>query len=188
MAKRNIGKSFHIYPMPVVIAGTVADGRRNFMTVAWVTKLNSDPPMIGLCVARKQHTARGIQQTGEFSVNIPSVDQATLVDYCGLVSGRDEDKAAHVEVFEGALKSAPMVRQCPLTMECRLSQTVELPGSFLFIADVVNVYASESILTDDAVDAVKLRPFVLTMPGASYRALGEEVGRAWEIGKSPLQK
>jgi flavin reductase (DIM6/NTAB) family NADH-FMN oxidoreductase RutF len=55
MAKKNIGKSFNIYPMPVVIVGTVTDGRPNFMTAAWVTKLNSDPPLVGLSLGRKQH-------------------------------------------------------------------------------------------------------------------------------------
>ena len=188
MAKRHIGSSFNIYPMPVVIAGAVTDGRPNFMTVAWLTKLSYSPPLIGLCMARKQHTAKGIQQTGEFSVSIPSVRQAVLVDYCGLVSGREEDKAAQVEIFEGALTSAPMVRQCPLTMECRLSQTVELPSGFFFIGEVINVYASESVLTDGAVDVVKLRPIVLTMPSASYWDLGEVVGKAWEIGKPLIQK
>jgi flavin reductase (DIM6/NTAB) family NADH-FMN oxidoreductase RutF len=188
MAKRNIGSSFNIYPMPVVIAGTVTDGRPNFMTAAWVTKLNSDPPLLGLCVARKQHTAKGIRESGEFSVSVPGVDQAMLADYCGLVSGRDQDKTSHIEVFGGALRSAPMVRQCPLTMECRLTQTVELPGDFLFIGEVINVYASESVLTDGAVDVAKLHPFALTLPDKSYWALGEKVGQAWEIGKSLLQE
>ena len=187
MAKKNIGKQFNIYPMPVVIVGTVTDDRPNFMTAAWVTKLNSDPPLLGLSLGRKQHTAKGIQQNGQFSVSFPSVDQAVLADYCGLVHGYDEDKAAHIDVFGGALESAPMVRQCPLNLECRLTQTVELPKDLFFIGEVVNVYASEGILTEGKVDPLKLRPFVLTMPGNSYWALGEHVGEAWSIGKALLR-
>jgi flavin reductase (DIM6/NTAB) family NADH-FMN oxidoreductase RutF len=185
MAKRNIGRSFNIYPMPVVIVGTVTDGRPNFMTAAWITKLNTDPPLVGLSLSRKQHTAKGIQQTGQFSVSCPSVDQAVLADYCGLVHGYEEDKSVHVDIFRGALDFAPMVRQCPLTMECHLTQTVELPKDFLFIGEVANVYASEGILTaEGTVDATKLRPFVLTMPGNAYWALGEYVGEAWSIGEA----
>ena len=111
MAKKNIGRSFNIFPMPVVIVGTVTDGKPNFMTAAWVTKLNSDPPLLGLSLGRKQHTAKGIEQTQEFSVSFPSVDQVMLTDYLGLVHGYEEDKAAHVDMFRGALKSAPMVRR-----------------------------------------------------------------------------
>jgi len=188
MPKKNIGKSFDIYPMPVVIVGTMTDGRPNFMTAAWVTKLNSDPPLVGISMGHKQHTARGIQQTGQFSVSCPSVDQAVLADYCGLVHGYEEDKSAHIDIFRGALEAAPMVRQCPLSMECRLNRTVDLPKDFFFIGEVVNVYATEAVLTDGQVDVTKLRPFVLTMPGNSYWALGARLGDAWSIGKALLKR
>ncbi|MFH0915853.1 MAG: flavin reductase family protein [bacterium] len=184
MAKKNIGKSFNIYPMPVVIVGAVVDGKPNFMTAAWFTKLNSDPPLVGLSLGRKQYTAKGIQQTGHFSLSCPSVDQAVLVDYLGLVHGSEENKAAQVDIFQGALESAPMVGQCPVALECRLTQTVELPQDYFFIGEVANVYANEAVLTEGKVDSTKLRPFVLTMPGNAYWALGEYIGEAWSIGKA----
>jgi flavin reductase (DIM6/NTAB) family NADH-FMN oxidoreductase RutF len=183
MAKKNIGKQFDIFPMPVVIVGTVTDGRPNFMTAAWLTKLNSSPPMVGVSLGEHQHTAKGIRQTGEFSISYPSVEQAVLADYLGLVHGYEEDKTEHLQVFSGSLESAPMVRECPVNLECRLVQTVELPHDFLFIGEVLNVYARESVLTDGKIDPVKLRPFVLTMPGNAYWALGEYLGPAWGIGK-----
>jgi flavin reductase (DIM6/NTAB) family NADH-FMN oxidoreductase RutF len=186
MARKNIGTSFNIYPMPVVIIGTVTDDRPNFMTAAWVTKLNSDPPLLGLSLGHKQHTAKGIIQTGQFSVNYPGIDQAVLADYCGLVHGYDEDKSAHIDIFTAGLESAPMVRQCPVTLECTLMHTVELPKDYFFIGEVMGVYASESVLTDGRIDPLKLRPFVLTMPGNTYWALGEPVGEAWSIGKALL--
>ena len=187
MAKKNIGKSFNILPMPVVIVGTITDGKPNFMTAAWITKLNSDPPLLGVSLGRRQHTAKGIEQSQEFSVSFPSVDHVMLADYLGLVHGYEEDKAAHVDIFRGALESAPMVRQCPLTMECRLVQKVELPKDYFFIGEVANVYASETVLTNNKVDPAKLRPFVLTMPSNTYWALGEPVGTAWSIGKAMLK-
>jgi flavin reductase (DIM6/NTAB) family NADH-FMN oxidoreductase RutF len=183
MAKKNIGRSFNIYPMPVVIVGTITDERPNFMTAAWLTKLNSDPPLLGISLGHAQHTARGIKQSEEFSINFPSVDQMVLTDYCGLVHGWDEDKTSHLDIFHGVLKSAPMVSQCPLTMECRLTQTVDLPKDYFFIAEVVGTYAEEGILADGQVDPVKLRPFVLTMPRTGYWALGERIGDPWSIGK-----
>ena len=188
MAKRNIGTSFNIVPMPVVIVGTVTDDKPNFMTAAWVTKLNSDPPLLGLSLGRKQHTAKGIQQCGEFSLNFPSVDEAVLADYLGLVHGYEEDKAARVDIFAGALDKAPMVRQCAVTLECRLIHTVDLPKDFFFIGEVLNVYADEAVLSGGKVDPVKLRPLALTMPGNTYWTLGEPVGEAWSIGKAMLNK
>jgi flavin reductase (DIM6/NTAB) family NADH-FMN oxidoreductase RutF len=188
MAKKNIGKRFDLYPMPVVIVGTVTDGKPNFMTAAWLTKLHSDPPLLGLSLGERQHTAKGIRQTGEFSLSYPSVEQATLADYLGLVHGDKEDKAEHVEIFNGSLESAPMVRACPVSLECRVTQTIDLPHDYVFIAEVMNVYATESVLTEGKIDPLKLRPFMLTMPDNSYWALGERVGSAWDMGKALLKK
>ena len=187
MAKKNIGKHFDIYPMPVVLIGAMTDGKPNFMTAAWLTKLHSDPPLLGLSLGVRQHTAKGIRQTGEFSVSYPSVDQVVLADYLGLVHGDEEDKSKHVEIFEGSLESAPMVRACPVSLECRVTQTIDLPHDYFFIAEVMNVYATESVLTDDKIDPVKLRPFMLTMPDNGYWGLGERIGSAWEIGKTLLK-
>ena len=184
---RNIGTSFDIHPMPVVIVGTVVDGKPNFMTAAWLTKLNSDPPLVGIAMGHGQHTAKGIRQSGQFSVNYPGVDQAVLADFCGLAHGYQVDKSAYIDLFAGELDSAPMVGQCRLTMECRLSEIVDLPKDYFFIGEVANVYADDEILTDGAVDVAKLRPFVLTMPDSGYWALGERVGSAWNIGKALLK-
>jgi flavin reductase (DIM6/NTAB) family NADH-FMN oxidoreductase RutF len=187
MAKKNVGRSFNIYPMPVVVVGSVVDGKPNFMTAAWLTKLHSDPPLVGVSLGVKQHTAKGIRQTGQFSISFPSVEQAVLADYCGLVHGYQEDKAQGIEVFSGVLDSAPMVWDCPLSMECQLMQTVELPNDYFFIGEVANVYATESILSEGKIDTRKLRPLALTMPDNTYWELGEPVGKAWHIGKALLK-
>jgi flavin reductase (DIM6/NTAB) family NADH-FMN oxidoreductase RutF len=188
MAKQNIGATFNVCPMPVVMVGTVTDGRPNFMTAAWVSKLQSSPPLVGLSLGRKQHTAKGIMQTGEFSLSFPSVDQVVLADYCGLVHGYEEDKAARIDIYSGELASAPMVGQCPVSVECKLRQMIEFEKDYLFIGSVVNVYADESVLSGKIVDWAKVRPFALTMPGNTYWALGENIGDAWGIGKTLLKK
>jgi flavin reductase (DIM6/NTAB) family NADH-FMN oxidoreductase RutF len=188
MVKKNIGKKFDIYPMPVVIVGTVVEEKPNFMTVAWLTKVSPDPSLLLISVGAQQYSAKGIIENGQFSVNFPGVEEVELADYCGLVHGNVEDKAAHVDVFRGSLDYAPMARQCPLNLECRLRQTVDLAKNHLFIGEVTNVYASERILTDDRIDLEKFRPFVLTMPSNAYWSLGDRVGDAWSIGKGLLKR
>jgi flavin reductase (DIM6/NTAB) family NADH-FMN oxidoreductase RutF len=187
MAKKNLGKHFDIYPMPVVVVGAITDGKPNFMTAAWLAKIHSDPPLLALSLGERQYTAKGIRQAGEFSINYPTVDQAALVDYFGMVHGDREDKSKLVEIFEGSLDSAPLVRECPVNLECRVTQTIDLPHDYLFIAEVINVYATESVLTEGKIDPLKLRPFMLTMPDNGYWALGERIGSAWDIGKALLK-
>ena len=43
-------------------------------------------------------------------------------DYCGLVSGEKTDKSHVFDVFYGSLKTAPMIKECPVNLECQLIQ------------------------------------------------------------------
>jgi flavin reductase (DIM6/NTAB) family NADH-FMN oxidoreductase RutF len=77
-----------------------------------------------------------------------------------------------------------MITDYPITIECRVSQTVDLPTNPFFIAVIVNIYSEEKFLTDGKPDVAKVRPFVLTMPDNRFWAIGESVGNAWNAGKS----
>ena len=68
-------------------------------------------------------------------------------DYCGLVSGRDTDKAALFDVYYGELKTAPMITECPLSLECGLEITVENPTNNFYIGEIIASYTEEKYLT-----------------------------------------
>ena len=141
----------------------MVEGKPNFMAAAWVTRVNVKPPLIGVAVNHRQYTGQGIRETGIFSLCLPGPDAVAKTDYCGLVSGRKVDKAALFDVFYGELKTAPMIRECPLCLEVRLTQTVELPVDNFYIGEIVAGWADAAILTDGAPDVTKYRPLVLTM-------------------------
>ena len=183
MDKIEIKTSFVGYPMPVVLVGSLTDGRPNFMTAAWITHVNYAPPLIAVAIGKAHHTRKGISEYRQFSVNIPGRDMVEIVDYCGLISGSKVDKSDLFETFSGKLDHAPMIAQCPLTMECTVVQSVELQADMLFIGEIKGAYADEQYMTEGAPDLRKIEPFVLTMPDNNYWSLGEVVGRAWQIGK-----
>ncbi|HCR38325.1 MAG TPA: flavin reductase family protein [Synergistales bacterium] len=182
MKKINIGKSPYPLPMPVVIVGSCIGERPNFMAVAWVTRVNARPALMSVAIGRHA-TAEAIRETGEFSINIPSVDLVKETDLTGMVSGNDLDKSVLFDVFYGSLRKAPMIRQCPVTMECRVAQKVELPVDILFIGEVTGVWSEERFLTKGSPDIEKVRPFCLTMPDNRYWSMGGPVGRAWSDGE-----
>jgi flavin reductase (DIM6/NTAB) family NADH-FMN oxidoreductase RutF len=99
------------------------------------------------------------------------------------VSGEKVDKSKIFDSFYGQLKNAPMIRQCPLTMECKVTNVVDLPSNEFFIGEIVGVYADGRCLTDGKPDIKKMDPFTLTMPDSQYWAVGPLIGRAWNIGK-----
>jgi flavin reductase (DIM6/NTAB) family NADH-FMN oxidoreductase RutF len=105
-----------------------------------------------------------------------------ITDYCGVVSGSKVDKTQLFNVFYGELTTAPMIAECPINIECRLSQIVDLPTHGLFIGEVVAAYSEERFLTNGQPDIGKIHPFFLTLPDRRYWAFGEQVGLAWKNG------
>ena len=82
------------------------------------------------------------------------------------------------------MPNTPMAQDCPLCMECKLVQAVDLPSNTLFIGQIVGTYTEEKYLTDGKPDIIKINPFTLTMPDNLYWAVGQNAGKAWEIGKN----
>jgi flavin reductase (DIM6/NTAB) family NADH-FMN oxidoreductase RutF len=105
------------------------------------------------------------------------------VDYCGIVSGRKADKAGIFEVFYGEQKTAPMIDDCPICMECKVFDTIELPTNYLIIGQITAAFAEEECLTDNRPDVQKIDPLTLTMPDNRYWKVGKHAGTAWEAGK-----
>ena len=188
MRKINVGPNFPLYPMPVTLVGALVKGRANFMAVAWVSRVNLDPPILAVALNKVRYTAVGVQEHKTFSVNLPGAGQVVETDYCGLVSGREVDKSSLFEVFYGELKTAPMIRECPLCMECKVIETVTLPTHLLFIGEVVGAYTEERYLSDGKPDMHKMNPFIFVRPDGTYWTMGEQIGKAYSIGKQLQQK
>ena len=172
------------YPMPVVLVGAMVAGKPNFMAVAWFSKVNSNPPMMMIALGKRQYTGEGIKKNRSFSINIPGKDLVTETDYCGIVSGREEDKARLFDVFYGESETAPMIQGCPINFEFRLVETIELPGTNLFIGEIIAAYVDEDKQTEQLPDVPRMEPFMLIeSPPNDYFLLGSQAATAFEVGK-----
>ena len=171
-----------LYPMPMVLTGSVVEGKANFMAVAWVSRVNYKPPLIAIALG-PHHTNKGIEENKEFSINIPDVSLIKETDYCGIVSGKNKDKSKLFSVFFGDLGKAPLIRECPVCISLSLFETVKLPFNTLYIGEPKEVFTEEQYLTENVLDIKKIKPFTLTMPDNNYWAVGENLGKAWGIGK-----
>jgi len=170
-----------LYPMLTVIVGAHVDDRPNFITIAHVGII--DFQHISISSGKIHYTNAGIRENHAFSVNVPSSRMVKETDYCGLVSGRNEDKTKFFTVFYGSLETAPMIAECPINMECRLVQTLEYPKHDIFIGRIVETYCDDACMNGEAVDFAKVDPLFFTMDGPSYWRLGEPFGKAWDVGK-----
>ena len=182
--KKKIGSQNVLYPSLVTIVGAVVKGKVNFVNIAHVGILNAHAPhLISLGMNKAHHTNIGIREGRTFSVNILSQEQMVEADYVGLVSGSTTDKSGVFEIFYGELKTAPLIKNCPLSMECRLYDTYDIETHDLFIGEIVATYADEAVLSEGKVDLSKVRPLLFDMSGLQYRSLGPAVGKCWNAGK-----
>lgn len=180
-------KNLFCLPWAQTILGTHLNGKINFMALDWLTRVNFKPAMLGICVNKSNASHQAITDTGEFSVNLPSSDMVDITDYTGIVSGKSTDKSGLFEVYYGELKSAPLIKSCPLSIECSVYQTVDLPTNSFFIAEIRNIFTEEKYLTDGKPDIKKINPFLLTMPDNRFWSIGEFIGNAWSAGKNIKQ-
>jgi flavin reductase (DIM6/NTAB) family NADH-FMN oxidoreductase RutF len=182
--KQKIGRQNVLYPTPVAVVGAMVDGKANFCNISHNGILNAaEPHFIMLSMSKHHHTNLGIRAHKTFSVNILSADDAVRADHIGIASGARTDKSAVFDVFFGELKNAPLIRDCPLSMECRLYDTYEIKTHEIFIGEVIATYAENSVLTDGEVDLAKVRPLLFDMSSRKYWSLGPPVAACWSVGK-----
>jgi len=183
MTMKKMGANFPVLPMPVTLVGSVVDGKVNFQTTAWVSRVQLNPPLIAVEVNGKHHTAKGIRQNKTFSVNFPNTEMVEITDYCGIVSGSKVDKSSLFDVFYGAVETAPMIKSCPLTLECRVVEAPIEAAPHLVIGEIIESYVREDCLSDDKLDPLKADPLILTSPDRHYWKLGKQVAKAFSVGK-----
>jgi len=179
--KVKLGAKNCLYPMPTVLVAANVNGKPNYITIAHAGIIAFD--FISVSMSKRHYTNTGIKENKTFSVNIPSVEMVKETDYCGSVSGKNVDKSQLFETFYGELETAPMVKECPINMECRLIQTVDFPNHDIFIGEVVETYCDEQCLTDGIIDVSKVQPFLFVWNDKSYWKLGKRFAKAWEVGK-----
>jgi flavin reductase (DIM6/NTAB) family NADH-FMN oxidoreductase RutF len=178
-----------LYPTPTVIVGAMVDGKPNYITIAHIGIVNhARPYLISLSMGKPHYTNPGIKENKAFSVNIPSENLVVKTDYAGLVSGKKTDKSDLFEIFYGKLENVPMIKECPINMECRLYDTYDTPTHDLFIGEIVETYADESVLAEGKVDLAKLKPLLFDMSSVKYWSVGDVVAGCWSIGKQLKQK
>ena len=170
------GGSALLSPVPAVLV-TCADGETvDAVTVAWTGTVCSHPPMTYISLRPERFSYGIIRKTGRFVINLPSRRIVRQLDLCGVKSGRDTDKIAacgfHLQPGEG---NVPLLAEAPLSLECRVSQVLELGSHHLFLAQITAVHADEALIDNDG----KLRmdkAQLLAYAHGTYYALGKELG------------
>ena len=186
--KTSLGAKTNVYPTPVFIVGTYdSEGKPNVMAVAWGGICCSKPPCLGISVRKATYTYGNLMERRAFTVSIPSRDHVAAADYCGVVSGREQDKfaTAGLTPVRSELVDAPYVGEFPLVLECKVVQVAELGSHTQFVGEILDVKVDESCLdAEGRLSAGLVRPFSWAPAENQYYAFGESLGRGFSIGKA----
>jgi len=183
LGKNKVKFNYPPFVMPVSLVGANILGKPNFEAIAWFNLMDYQPNLVGVSSDKSHFTNSGIRENKTFSVNMPSACMAAATDFCGLYSGSKVEKSKVFDVFYGELKTAPMISECPVNIECRLSQTLELLHCEVFIGEIVGVYMEDRYLTNNKPDIRKIDPLLFEGTLGSYWNVGEQIARAFGIGK-----
>jgi flavin reductase (DIM6/NTAB) family NADH-FMN oxidoreductase RutF len=147
MPKRLLEPNTTLYPVPVVLITTGGE-QVNVMTCNRVASCSAEPPRLCISIRPGRFSHDLIRRTREFVVNLPAPGQQALVDYVGVVTGREEDKlqVAGLHLQPAATLQTPLLADCPVNIECRVETELALDSHTLFIGRVQAVHVDEGLL------------------------------------------
>jgi flavin reductase (DIM6/NTAB) family NADH-FMN oxidoreductase RutF len=167
-----------LYPMPLVLVTCVDEqGAPNIVTLAYVGTAAAKPPQAAIAIRPSRYSHAVIGRTGEFVINIANEDLLPAVDQCGHVSGARTDKFARTGLTPEPASQiqAPLIAECPVNLECKLTQTIPLGSHDLFIGEIVAVHVDEESLDERGfIDYSKIK--AVTYVGNEYWSLGKCLG------------
>ncbi len=168
-----------LYPLPAVMVST-ADraGNSNILTIAWTGTVCTNPAMVYISVRPERYSYHMIKESGEFVINLTTEKLANAADYCGVRSGRQVDKWKECGLTAekaSSLEYAPVIRESPVNIECRVKEVQELGSHHMFLAEVTAVRADEAYLDGNG-------KFDLNQTGLMAYSHGEYLGLGKKLG------
>lgn len=134
-----------LYPNPVMLISATYEGKESIITLAWGGTASSNPPHVTVAIRKNRFSHNLIFASKEFVVNIPTYEMLDAIELCGTKSGSDTDKWKESNFTKGKSKiiRTPFIKECPVSMECKLIQVVELGSHDLFIGEIVALHIDE---------------------------------------------
>lgn len=167
-----------LYPLPaVMVSVTDGQGNDNIITVAWTGTICTNPPMVYISVRPSRYSYEMLKKTGEFVINLTTEELAFATDYCGVCSGRDVDKfkEAHLTKEPAQFVKAPMIKESPVSIECRVTEVKELGSHHMFLAEVLAVHAQQEYIDkNNKFQLNKAKPIVYSH--GEYLGTGKSLG------------
>ena len=186
MAKIHWKGSTLLAPLPPMMVSCGDMEKPNIITVAWTGILNTIPPKTYISVRPQRYSYNLIKESGVFTINLTPTQLIRAADFCGMYTGAKVDKFqwCNLTPEAGVNVSCPSIAECPISLECRVSDIVSLGTHDMFIADIVTVSVDEGLLDEKGklcLERAKLAAFA----HGEYYEVGKSIGK---FGLSAVKK
>jgi len=172
-------------PVPAVLVCSGKGEEKNVFTVAWTGIINSHPPKTYVSVRPERFSYNLIDNSGVFTINLPTAKMAKQLDFCGVKSGRDVDKfdVCGLDAEDCFEIDCVSIVQCPVTLECKVTDKIHLGSHDMFIADIIAVDVDEQYVVDGKLCLDKCD--LVAYSHGEYYSLGKKLG---SFGYSVMKK
>ena len=179
MAKQTWKAGNMLYPLPaVMVSAADREGNTNIITVAWTGTICTNPAMVYISVRPERYSYHMIKETGEFVINLTTEQLAYCTDWCGVRSGRDVDKFKEMHLTAekaSELEYAPLIKESPVNIECKVTEVKELGSHHMFLAKVQAVHVDNSYMKENGKFELNDTDLLAYSHG-TYLGLGKKIG------------
>ena len=179
--KQTFGPKKIMFPCPTALVVTGTFDEANIVTIAWVSLLTSLPPTLGISVGTKGYSGNEIRKNKEFTVNIATVDIMEEADFCGITSGKDTDKFKETGLTKmpSEIVKPPIIKECPLNLECILVESNMIGMTNHFIGKIVQTHIDTDKLDNkndySSFDIEAMNPLIYIGGAREYRQIGKKL-------------
>lgn len=167
-----------IYPIPAVMVSCGDMEKSNIITVAWTGILNTNPATVYISVRPTRYSYNIIKETKEFAINLTTTKLARATDWCGVKTGAKFDKFKEMNLHKEKANfiNCPLIKESPVSIECKVKEIKNLGSHHRFIADVLSIDADDKYIDENgAFDISKCD--LIAYANGGYYSLGKKVGK-----------
>ncbi len=167
-----------LYPLPVVMVSCGTMEESNIITVAWTGILNTNPATVYIAVRPTRYSYHLIKEQGEFVINLTNKNLARATDWCGVKTGSQVDKFKEMKLTKEKANfvKCPMIKESPVSVECKVREIQEMGSHHVFVADVLAINADKQYIDEKgAFDISKCD--LIAYANGHYYALGKKLGK-----------
>lgn len=167
-----------IYPLPAVMISCGTMEKSNIITVAWTGTICTNPAMTYISIRPERYSYEMIKESMEFVINLTTKELAYATDWCGVRSGAEYDKFKEMNLTkeEANFVACPMIKESPVSIECKVVEIKELGSHHMMLAEVLAVNAEEKYLDDNGKFCLE-KCNLITYSHGQYYTLGENIGK-----------